>query len=417
MRAGGILAAAILGCGGAAAAELTWLHGFLQSEGAFRRLVPDGCPDSQGPACSNDFVRGGGRLQLEASPQGERWGILAKGELIYDAAGHDLRADLREGYLDLRLAALDLRLGRQILTWGVGDLIFVTDVFPKDRVALITGLPLDYLKKGSDAVNATAHLGGAAFQLVLIPRFEPDTVPESGGRLTFNDPFPAITTRHKDEPSPSFDDTEVGLRLSSNLEGWDLALSGYRGFFHTPSGQVQPGPQLRLYYPRLEVYGATAQGTAWGGVLSAEAAYYDSRGDRSGTNPAIENSSFRTLLGYQREIVPDLTASVQYSAQVMQHHGRYLSSLPPALPAQPAVRHVLAARLTRLYLNQTLKLGLYLQGSPNQHDLYASPEARYSVTDALWAALGVNLFLGPRATDFGQFEGNSNVYLILRYAL
>jgi hypothetical protein len=413
MKAGSILAAAILGCGGAASAEVSWVHGFVQSEGA-HRVLPGEC---QGPACANDFVRGGGRLQLEASPQGERWGLLAKGELIYDAAGADLRACLREGYLDLRFPFLDLRLGRQIVTWGVGDLIFITDVFPKDRVALITGLPVDYLKKGSDAVNATAHLAGTSFQLVLIPRFEGDTVPENGGRLTFNDPFPAISARHKDEPPFAIDNLETGLRVAANLAGWDLALSGYRGFFHTPSGQVQPGPQLRLYYPRLDVYGATAQGTAAGGVLSAEAGHYHSRDDRSGTNPAIENSSFRGLLGYQREIVPDLTASVQYYVQVMQDHDRYLSALPPSVPAQPTARHVVTARLTRLYLNQTLKLGVYVQGSPNQHDLYATPEARYSFTDALSAALGVNLFLGPRATEFGQFEGNSNLYLIVRYAL
>jgi len=413
MKAGGILAAAILGCAGAAAAQPTWLHGFVQSEAA-HRVLPGEC---QGPACASDFVRGGGRLQLEASPQGERWGLLARGELIYDAAGGDLWGDLREGYLDLRFPALDLRLGRQIVTWGVGDLIFITDVFPKDRVAFITGLPLDYLKKGSDAFNATAHLAGSAFQLLLIPRFEADTVPEAGGRLTFNDRFPAITVRHKDEPTFSLDNLEAGLRISANLEGWDLALSGYRGFFHTPSGQVQPGPQMRLYYPRLEVYGGTAQGTALGGVLSAEAAYYRSRDDRGGTNPAIDNSSFRGLLGYQREIVPDLIASVQYYVQVMQDHGRYVSTLPPGVPAQPTARHVVTARLTRLYLNQTLRVGVYVQGSPNQHDFYASPEARYSFSDALSATLGVNLFVGPRATDFGQFEGNSNVYLVVRYAL
>ena len=31
-------------------------------------------------------------------------------------------------------------------------------------------------------------------------------------------------------------------------------------------------------------------------------------------------------------------------------------------------------------------------------------------------ALGVNLFGGRRATEFGQFEGNSNLYLVVRYA-
>ncbi len=63
-----------------------------------------------------------------------------------------------------------------------------------------------------------------------------------------------------------------------------------------------------------------------------------------------------------------------------------------------------------------MKLGLFVLGSPNEGDFYVNPEVEYNVTDALWVALGVNLFGGPRATEFGQFKGNSNLYLVARYA-
>lgn len=310
----------------------------------------------------------------------------------------------------------DLRVGRQIITWGVGDLIFITDVFPKDRVALITGLPLEYVKKGSDAVNATAHWAGAALQLVLIPRFEADTVPEAGGRLSFNDPRAAIEARRTDEPSQAIDNVEAGLRIFGNVGGSDLSLSAYRGFFHTPAAEVEPGPRLRLFFPPLDVYGLTVQGAALGGVVSLEAAYYDSRHDRSGRNPVVENSSFRTLVGYQREVVPDLTVSGQYHVQVMEDHDEFLRARRPGMPRRPLARHVLTVRLTQLLLHQALKLGLYVQGSPNEGDFYVNPEVKYNVTDALSGALGVNLFGGPRRTEFGQFEENSNLYLVMRYA-
>ena len=42
--------------------------------------------------------------------------------------------------------------------------------------------------------------------------------------------------------------------------------------------------------------------------------------------------------------------------------------------------------------------------------------ARYQVTDALSATVGLNLFGGPRATEFGQFAEDSNLYLVVRYA-
>lgn len=416
MRAWALIGAAALGSSGAASAEPTWIHGFVQGETAYRATPADSCPDTQRAACEADFVREAGRLQLEVAPQWARWGLLGKADLVYDGGG-GVTVDLREAYVDVQLPAIDLRVGRQILTWGVGDLIFITDVFPKDRNALISGLPVEYFKKGSDAVNATVHVADSALQLVVIPRFEADTVPQPGGRLMFNDPFAAIPTRHTDEPPAALDNVEAGLRLARNVGGWDVALSAYRGFFHTPSGQVEPGPQLRLFYPRLDVYGATAQAPAWGGVVSMEAGYYDSRDDRSGMAPAIENSSFRGLLGYQRELIPDLVLSAQYHMKLMQDHDEYLMTVPPGMPRRPLTRQLVAVRLTRLLLNQTLKVGIYVQGSPNEHDFFVNPEVKYSVTDAISSALGVNLFLGPGTTELGQFQSDSNLYFVVRYAL
>lgn len=399
-----------------AAEEPLPIHGFLQAASAYRLIRPDACPRTQRLACTEDFVLGEGRARLELSPRGDRWAFLAKAELIYDAVGGDVDGDLREGYVDVKFPALDLRVGRQVVTWGVGDLIFIADVFPKDWVAFIAGLPLEYVKKGSDAVSATGHWAGTSLQLVLIPRFEADTLPEAGGRLAFHDPMAAIERRRTDEPSPALDRTEAGLRLFRNMLGWDLSLYAYRGFFHSPAGEAEPGPRLRFFFPPLDVYGASAQGAALGGVVSAEAAYYDSRSDRSGRNPAVENSSVRLLGGYQRELVPDLMASGQYYVQVMEDHAEYRETRGAGMAKRPATRHVLTLRLTQMLLHQTLRLGVFALASPNEGDWYVGPEARYQITDALSATLGVNVFGGPRRTAYGQFEGNSNLYAVVRYA-
>lgn len=404
-----------VGANGSFADELP-VHGFLQAASAYRMIRPDSCPRTQRLACEEDFVLGEGRARLELSPRGERWAFLARAELITDAVGGRVDAELREGYLDLKFPALDLRMGRQVVTWGVGDLIFINDVFPKDWVAFISGLPLEYLKKGSDAVNATGHWGGTSLQLVLIPRFEADTLPEAGGPLSFHDPMAAIEHRRTDEPSPALHRIEGGLRLFRNIGGWDASLYAYRGFFHSPAAELEPGPRLRFFFPSLDVYGTSAQGAILGGVLSFEAGYYDSRSDRSGRKAAVENSSGRLLVGYQRELVPDLTASGQYYVQVMQDHEAYMRARGPGMAKRAEARHVLTLRLTQLLLHQTLRLGVFTLASPNEGDWYAGPEARYQITDALSATLGVNAFGGPRRTEYGQFEGDSNLYAVVRYA-
>lgn len=413
-----LAAAATLALGGAAEADEDGVpvHGFVQSGTAYRLIQPDRCARTQRLACREPFVLGEGRARIELAPRGEWWGLTAKGEMIFDALVPEVDGELREGYLDLALGPLDLRIGRQVITWGVGDLVFVNDVFPKDWVAFISGLPLEYLKKGSDAVSVTGHWAGASLQLVLIPRFEADTLPEAGGRLAFHDPMASLEHRHTDDPTPSPGNTEVGARLSRNILGWDLSLYAYRGFFHTPAGEVEAGPRLRFFFPPLSVYGASAQGAVLGGVLSLEAGYHDSRHDRSGRNAAVENSSVRLLTGYQREIVPDLTLSGQYSVQVMEDHAEYVGSRGAGMPHRGAARHVLTARLTQLLRHQTLRLGLFALASPSDGDWYLGPEARYQITDALSATVGLNVFGGPRRSDYGQFEANSNLYTVVRYA-
>jgi hypothetical protein len=47
-----------------------------------------------------------------------------------------------------------------IITWGVGDLLFINDVFPKDWESFFSGRPPEYLKLGVDGALVTYSLAG-----------------------------------------------------------------------------------------------------------------------------------------------------------------------------------------------------------------------------------------------------------------
>jgi hypothetical protein len=251
----------------------------------------------------------------------------------------------------------------------------------------------------------------------VIPFFQADNLP-TPDRFFLSDPFPGLQ-RMTEEPRAEFENTELALRLYRNLLGFDAAVYAYKGFFRTPGMRpddpVSPA-QVTLFFPRLNVYGASAQGNALGGVVSLEAGYDDSLDDRTGRDPAIPNSMVKYLTGYQRQLWSDFTAGVQYYGEHLLDYGSYRDTLPAGFPAQDRLRQLLTARFTQFLHYQTLRISFFAFYSPTDQDCYFIPEARYSFTDALWGAVGGNIFGGETETTFfGQLDKNDNLYVTMRY--
>ncbi|HPQ42189.1 MAG TPA: hypothetical protein PLV45_17595, partial [bacterium] len=79
-----------------------------------------------------------------------------KADVFYDDLDDERdEVDLEtgDGFFDLRQANIiyspvfwmDLKIGRQILTWGTGDLVFINDLFPKDWQSFFLGRDTEYL--------------------------------------------------------------------------------------------------------------------------------------------------------------------------------------------------------------------------------------------------------------------------------
>ena len=104
-------------------------------------------------------------------------------------------------------------------------------------------------------------------------------------------------------------------------------------------------------------------------MLNLEGSYYDSWGDRTGTNPTVENSQVKGLVGYTYPIWEDATIGFQGFLDWMLNH-----------------------------------------------DAYLIPSVRYSFTDELWVEVGSNVFLSKEPhTMFGALKRNNNVDLSIRH--
>lgn len=344
---------------------------------------------------------------LELKHKGSVWadGILEKGKY-----------DTREAWIFTRPTdSLDIKIGRQILTWGTGDLVFLNDLFPKDWQSYFIGRDNEYLKAPSDAVKVSLFTDLINLDVVYSPKFDPDRY-ITGEYISYwkQDQFAGQNHCVRAEiPHRWFRDDEIAVRLYQNIQNYEFALYGYHGFWKQPGGERDSGVS---FFPTLTVYGASARGQTGQGIGNIEIAYYLSSDDKDGANPNIKNSEIRFLVGYARELAKNLTGSIQYYLEYMIDYDNYKTSHSSA-GARDHDRHVITIQLTQLLLNQNLEISLSSYLSPSDRDGYIRPMARYKCNDMVIIEGGANIFIGKENhTFFGQFENNSNVYAAVRYS-
>ncbi|MBN1880482.1 hypothetical protein JW823_10260 [bacterium] len=372
------------------------------------------------------------RTQADVMWYGEVFTAQLKGDLIYDDQADDqddIDLETGHGFIDLRQANIifspvswmDIKLGRQVLTWGTGDLVFINDLFPKDWQSFFLGRDTEYLKAPSDALFFSFFPGVFNVDIAYTPRFDADRH-ITGERISYWNGMELAGQNDiliTDRPNEWFKEDEIATRFYRNLGAFEVAGYTYFGYWKSPGG-VDPSTGHMLF-PELSVYGMSIRGPVAGGIAHLEAGYYDSREDPDGNDPFINNSEIRALIGYEWEPVKDVTIGVQYYLERMIDYDAYTAALRamnmPLDSSRDEDRHTVTARLTWMTLNQNLIFNCFTRYSPSDEDVYVKPEITYKVTDRWQATIGGDVFSGSTDYTFlGQFQNNSNIHAGVRYS-
>jgi hypothetical protein len=391
---------------------LEW-YGFIEGAAGHRL--------QSNPVIDDDFSLGELRLQLEGRYEGSfaTWRMKLDG--VGDAVLDELDLDLREAMVSFPWGSrTDVRLGRQVLTWGTGDLVFLNDLFPKDWESFLAGRDDDYLKAPSDAARLSWYGERFNIDAVITPLFEPDRYPD-GRRLSYFDPMQSDIVGAPPrfsgvEPPRTTENAELAVRVHGMAGAQEWALYGYRGFFPQPTA-FDPASGDFTFAP-MHAIGGSLRGPLAGGLYNLETAYYDSRDNRDGDNPLLPNSEIRFLAGFEREMVTNFSLGAQYYLEWLQDHSALRRNWPmdPAfLPDQ--YRHLATVRLTWRMMRDNLIVSVMNFYSPSDDDYFIRPTLQYRHTDRLQFNAGINLFGGSESSTFyGQFEENSSVFARVRYS-
>lgn len=325
-----------------------------------------------------------------------------------------------EGFLDIRelyasfyyFDDIDIKLGRQILTWGTGDLLFINDLFPKDWRSFAIGRDDFYLKAPSDALKASWFADFANVDLVYVPAFDADRYAD-GTRVSYYSPMkPGFAGKDDDfsvdVPSDLFSEDEVALRAYKNFNGLEGALYYYNGFWKIPLGSDGSS----AIFPELSVTGLSIRGNALSGIASIELGYYGSNEDIEGKDPLIPNSELRYLISYEQELIKNVTISAQGYLEQMLEYSDYKDTLFAGMPQRDEVRSVYTIRLTESLIQQKLSLSQMYMNSPSDKDYHLRLSAKYIVDDNLSLSSGAVVWGGKDDYTFYNNMARNNSYSV-----
>lgn len=401
-----------------------WSYGSLLEDTEFNGFLEGslGVPVSSKEYQMEDLTLGEVRLQLEAST------ILTdtsetnlKMDLYRDEVLDEWEISLREAYISYYPSSFyEIKAGRQVLTWGTGDLLFINDRFPKDYQSFYSGRDLEYLKIPSDAIKLSFFPQDYIFDLVIIPIFTSNKVINGESLTFFNQSTGELVNTGKDyfdpnEPTTSLENIQFALRIKRNIKGNEFALYGYKGYYLDPN----PENSTEYEYSKNNTFGTSWVGNFMSGIANIEMGYEDSVEDENGDDPYTTNSYLKFLLGYKRELGRDFNVGVQYYIEHMMDYDNYRDSLSESTEeyASHENRSMFSLRLTKLFIQQKLRCELFTFYSPTDEDGYINPNTSYKWTDNLSTSMGMNIFWGKYDyTNFSQLKDNTNLYFRMRYS-
>jgi hypothetical protein len=343
------------------------------------------------------------------------------------------RIELKELYLDVNFQNFDLRIGRQIVRWGVVEGARVTDeINPLDFYELILRdiddryIPL-FMIKGD------LYLGPNTFEGILIPEVRGHRPAPKGSQweqFRFLPNLEKSKQPYEDFPS-NIDNTEIALKYTRVFSGFELSASYFytwddfpSSFRSIASAAVFAGNtdvNFKPKYERLHSYGTTFSKTFPGFVFNAEAAYVDGKvfgsrlGNASNTNEGeIQKNYVKYAIGLDLYILGMDVSPAAIQQYIIDYETDIIQDKFDTVGAV----FIRKEFIHNLWMGNLLVLYFF-----NDKDWLIRPRTFYNITDRLRLSFGVDIFEGKIGTGLpgefhfvGFFDNNDRIFWDITYS-
>ena len=399
---------------------------------------------------SGDWLLNQTRIRLQTNQSSDLASFNAKFDFVEDAVSKETRLEVREAKITVTpLEWMDLSLGKQVNTWGVGDMLFINDLFPKNWDAMFLGQDMEFMKNPATSYRMSVYLGAFTWDVVSHPEFAPDTTP-NGCTLAVYNPNSLLdstqatiaqntaacgTEAASDVKTGAYGQGELANRVKAQFGGFELALYSYKGFYKNPQGMLLSDGQLSPIYPRLEAAGISLEGQLGVGIFSFEAGKYDSLDDPDGNDPLITNGMTKSLIGYRMDISRNFSFGLQAYQEQMVDYDQYELGIKGMYQqmglteAQAMEQNAYKYRKEEVHTTQTLRvtfkaqqetlwINLFGYSRPQDKDSFVKLDLTKRMNDQVKFVVGANLFNGDDNypdREFGMLKDQDNGFMRLQY--
>lgn len=365
------------------------------------------------------------RLLLERQFYGERGEMLDLRLLATQQFRGESAVELRQASVFLPLGRRwEISAGRQVLSWGPARFEFVNDRFAKDFESFFVGRDLEYLKAPNDAVRARSFLGSWTADLVLMPTFQPDRLPDPQ-RFPVLDPETgrpvADPAARPALPRDDLRNGEAHLRVDRRVGRWEVALYGYWGFAGQPQGVRQVDGSATSFHPRMAAGGLSLRGPVLAGLGWLEGAVEEIREEGAGSDPSLPPDRWLVLAGYEWSPTPTRTWTLQASAEGQLRAGtvrRTLAEVDPDHPRADPVHWRLQGAGRQSFMAERLEAEIRLFWGLAERDAHWRLRLGYDFSDEILLEAAYHGFAAEHAASrFGLLRDHDLLSLRLRYHL
>ena len=364
----------------------------------------------------NDWMASRSRVRGELTVEKGNAGMFVSANAIYNSLLKDQSGFfLREAYLYYGKSSLDIRAGRQIITWGVADAIRLTDIIsPMDFTEFLTQ-DYDDIRIPVNGIRVRYTRPKWSAEAIMIPVssfYELST--DSDNQWAVNLPGVAVpySINLDNMPEKQFRNMEYGGRIGAYLSGVDFNLYALRTWNKMPVFRKTIAADGSLScdgeYRRMTMLGADLSIPLGKFVVRAEAAEYLGEAQEPVVNAdVVTRNSTNALIGVDWYAGNDWQLGLQYSHKYISGKMSGISSYKNSGMA--------TVRISKDLLHNTLSISNFGYVDVANGGVYNRLYADYALTDQIHAFLGYDFFHADKG-QFAMYDCNSEVWIKLKYS-